>query len=129
MEQRDYLMKQVEMLGIVLGKLLAKLLGMKNTNDILETANQTFTEEINLNINDLCSINIEALLKNEKINNANLEKIADVLYFILTNSDTKEKTLLTKKCLEIYEYLDISEKTYSLERQQKIDKLQKEIEQ
>ena len=123
MEQRDYFMRQVELFWQVLGKLLVKILEMKNSNEIVETANKTFCHELGLNSNELVNITIENLLKNEKINNANLEKIADILYFIFENSDTKEKTLLAKKCLEIYEYLNISEKTYSLERQQKISKL------
>jgi len=116
-------MKQVEMFGFVLGKLLEKLFGMKDTNEILEATNQTFAKELNLNINDLCSMNIDLLLNNEKINNANLEGIADVLYYILKYSDTKEKTLLATKCLDIYEYLTISENTYSFQRDQKIDYL------
>lgn len=123
MEQRDYFMRQVELFWQVLGKLLVKILEMKNSNEIVEIANKILCQELGLNSNELVNITIEELLKNEKINNVNLEKIADILYFIFENSDTKEKTLLAKKCLEIYEYLNISEKTYSLERQQKISKL------
>ncbi|MDR0865737.1 MAG: hypothetical protein LBO74_12520 [Candidatus Symbiothrix sp.] len=45
MEQRDYLLRQAELFGQVLGKLLAKLLNLKNqeqTSSVIEVSNQAF---------------------------------------------------------------------------------------
>ncbi|GHT29251.1 hypothetical protein AGMMS49574_05480 [Bacteroidia bacterium] len=54
MEQQDYLMKQVEQMGLVLGKILSKLLNLKDKGTIsMETINHIFTEELDFDINNI----------------------------------------------------------------------------
>jgi hypothetical protein len=66
MEQRDYLLRQVELFGQALEKLLAKLLNMKNQEQIssvVEITNQAFSEELKWDANTLISLGTNDLIK------------------------------------------------------------------
>jgi hypothetical protein len=126
MEQQDYLMKQVEQIGLVFGKIFSKLLNLKDKGRIsIETVNHIFTEELNLDINKLVTIEddnqIDAL-KNQ-FDTTNLEKLADILLFVAENINLNECDQLYKKGMELYEHIEKLGDTYSFERNFKIDKL------
>lgn len=56
MEQRDYLQKQIDQLGRVLGKLLADLIGLKNQGEIsegIEIISQKLKDELDLDLESL----------------------------------------------------------------------------
>ena len=125
MEQRDYLMRQVEQLGLVLEKIFSKLLNLKdNSIESIVAVNQVFTEELGF---DMTQINDEKwidILKNKmNFDNVNLEKLADIFLFIAENNLTNERDQLYQKCLIIYQYLEKSTRTYSFERNFKIKNL------
>ena len=130
MEQRDYLVKQAEQLGKVLGKIFLKLLGLKDPVT-LNAVNHAFAEETDFDMNQLIDIDEEVwldTLKTEKcFNPENLERLADILLFVAENADLNERNLLYKKCWMIYEYLEESEKTYSFDRYFKKEKIKKYI--
>ena len=126
MEQQDYLMKQIEQFGLVLGKILSKLLNLKDSSTESTVAvNKIFTEELDFDVNQLKDINEDKwfdTLKTEKqLNSENLEKLADILLFAAKNVNLNEKNQLYQKCLIIYQYLEESEKIYSFERNHKIN--------
>lgn len=86
-------------------------------------------------ISDSESIDLEALLQTESIdfkgffeaykgyNDANIELLADFLAELAKNPVVYSKEELQKKALDIYLYLDNSQKTFSFERSNKISEL------
>jgi hypothetical protein len=66
MEQKDYLLRQAELFGQVLGKLLAKLLNLKNqeqTSSAIEITNQTVSEDLGLDMNALTELDTNDLIR------------------------------------------------------------------
>ena len=136
MEERDYFKRQIDLLGKVLGKLLAELIGKKssggNTNGI-EITNQVLKSELDIEIIDLIIMPndeiIDYLSTKKQLNDENLEQIAEILMLnIETNSENRIKEIdrlnLLQKCLTIYNYIQATDKTYSFERNMKIQKIQ-----
>ncbi|GHT48005.1 hypothetical protein FACS189440_10490 [Bacteroidia bacterium] len=129
MEQRDYLLRQAELFGQVLGKLLAKLLNLKNQeqSSAIEITDQAFSEDLGLDINALTALDtndlINLLIAENKFSNENLERLADIFFIIADNSSHEERNLLNKKCLAMYESVEMSDPTYSINRQFKIEQI------
>ena len=73
MEQRDYLMRQIEQLGQVLAKMLARLLGIKQKGSPsfgLEELRQTYKNELDIDLEELIHIpenDIIIFLKNKLV--------------------------------------------------------------
>ncbi|MDR3328233.1 MAG: hypothetical protein LBT04_09030 [Prevotellaceae bacterium] len=130
MEQKDYLVRQAEMFGQVLGKILAKLLHLKNqeqATDHIAITIRTLKEDFGLDIMELIAMEpddlIKMLLTKQKFNHENLEQFADILFIMAENMSQIEKNQLNQKCLAIYEYIGVIDTTYSFNREWKIEKL------
>jgi hypothetical protein len=132
MEERDYFKRQIDLLGKVLGKLLAELIG-KKSNGGIETTNQVLKNQLDIEIYDLIAMSkdeiIDFLKTKKQLNDENLEQIAEILMLnIETNSENRieeiDKLNLLEKCLKIYNYIQANDKTYSFERNMKIQKIQ-----
>jgi hypothetical protein len=130
MQKEDFLKKQIDQLGLVLGKMLADLLGLKTQGQIqlgISIVNQALKEEISLDINDLVLIPkeefITKLLESKSFNNENLEKIADILLLIGVDSQNSMKKDLLERSLLIFEYINKTTSTYSFERHLKIQRI------
>ncbi len=87
MGQEDYVLRQIDILGKILGKVLVDLLGLKNKNEIIEI--ETFTKilksELDLDLEQIFKFSDEEFLKflNErKYNLSNIEKIAEIFYVV-----------------------------------------------
>ncbi|MGC3976903.1 MAG: hypothetical protein QM751_00845 [Paludibacteraceae bacterium] len=131
MAQVDYLKRQFDLFGRVLGKIIAMLLGIKTME---EKSAYTITTEIlldklHLNLNEIICFSNEdfliALSKIDGFNSTNLEKLAEIL--LLLANENQISNLLYKKSLCIYEYLEDKDKSYSLVRQQKINMIRKQL--
>ena len=130
MEQKDYLMKQVEQFGLALGKILARLLHLKdNGTESIVAVNQVFTEELDFDVNHLIDIDedkwLDTLKTENRFNAENLERLADILLLVAENVSLNERNQLCKKCRMIYEYLDESTKTYPFDRNSKMERIRK----
>ena len=134
MRQDDYFLRQIDILGRILGKILTDLLKKKGTGEIMDTVEvtaQALKSELDIDLNSLLLVNNENLvvfLKTEKkFGEQHLEKMAE-LFFILGQDLKNEKVLLfLQKSVTIYEYLNKTSSTYSLDRIHKIDKIKKMI--
>ena len=136
MEERDYFKRQIDLLGKVLGKLLAELICKKSSGEItdgIEITNQVLKSELDIEIIDLINISnheiIDFLKANKQLNDENLEQIVEILILnIETNSENRIKEIdrlnLLQKCLTIYNYIQANDKTFSFERNMKIQKIQ-----
>ena len=132
MEERDYLKRQLDQLGRVLGMLIARLLKTNPEGQIENQSfvNQALNNELQLDIPTIIDMESEYLLftlTNEKnVNNDNLEKLAYLFLLLAEDEDNLneiERKNLLKKSLIIYEYLQETSDTFSFERHTNIEKI------
>jgi hypothetical protein len=123
MGKEDYLTKQINQLGFVLRKILEKLTGTKNNNELSEmvsVVNFKLDEKLGFNFEVLDAISdeniIEFLIQKEGFNHSNFELFADILIKI-------DKVRYAKKALQIYNYVNQITATFSFERDLKIKEL------
>jgi hypothetical protein len=130
MIQDDYFLKQIDILGRTLGKILANLLNLKSQGEIIEVIEitaQSLKSELDLNLNELLNTSNTNLIKflqdDKKFNSDHLEKIAEILFELgsVVNNDIKINVL--EKSLTIYDYLNHKSLTYSHDRLMKIEKI------
>ena len=134
MRQDDYFLRQIDILGRILGKILTDLLKKKGTGEIMDSVEvtaQALKSELDIDLNSLLLVNnenlVEFLKTEKKFGEQHLEKMAE-LFFILGQDLKNEKVLLfLEKSVIIYEYLNKTSSTYSLDRIHKIDKIKKMI--
>ena len=134
MRQDDYFLRQIDILGRILGKILTELLKKKSSGEIMDSVEvtaQALKSELDIDLNSLLLVgneNLVEFLKTEKkFGDQHLEKMAE-LFFILGQDIKNEKALLyLEKSVTIYEYLNKTSSTYSLDRIHKIDKIKKMI--
>ena len=134
MRQDDYFLRQIDILGRILGKILTELLKKKSSGEIMDSVEvtaQALKSELDIDLNSLLLVgneNLVEFLKTEKkFGDQHLEKMAE-LFFILGQDLKNEKALLfLQKSVTIYEYLNKTSSTYSLDRIHKIDKIKKMI--
>lgn len=134
MQQQDHLMKQIDQLGQVLGKLIADFLGLKHTGQLdagIEISSQVLKRELDLDINELLQIPtdqlIRTLLSKKNLTKENIGKIAEMLSLLAESRNDWSKNL-HEKCLTIYEWMQREEAVYSLERQWEIERIKNILE-
>ncbi|MCK9400542.1 MAG: hypothetical protein M0Q51_11185 [Bacteroidales bacterium] len=135
MQQEDWLIRQINQLVRVLGKILADLLGLKTQGRVsegIEAAEQALENELGLNIDDLTAIPtenfIQTLQESKQFSNDNFEMLADIFLIIAEELDQRgmddgKKKKLYERALTIYEHLDKTGSTYSFDRHNKIEKI------
>lgn len=127
MAQEDYLKRQFDTMGKVLGKILAMLLGIKVLEEKSEytVTTEILLDEFKLDLDTLIQLpDNQFICKFQEIegfNNENLEKLGEILFLLATKH--KNPARLYEKSLLIFEYLEKTERTYSLERQQRINEI------
>jgi hypothetical protein len=134
MRQDDYFLRQIDILGRILGKILTDLLKKKSSGEIMDSVEvtaQALKSELDIDLSSLLLVgneNLVEFLKTEKkFGEQHLEKMAE-LFFIVGQDLKNEKALLyLEKSVTIYEYLNKTSSTYSLDRIYKIDKIKKMI--
>lgn len=139
MEKRDYLMDQIELLGQALAQIFSKLFGFNKQGKVIEAVeitSQSLKTELNLDLTEISLIPtrdfIITLQKDEKLNNTNLELLADILLQVADSTcidplKSEESLNLYSKCLEIYNYMNERDLTYSFERESKIARIQNSL--
>jgi len=133
MASRDYLIRQIEEMGIFLALLLRKILKMKEENqqEQMESAvKEALTKELDLDIEQILMLeNAEFLeiAKKHFSSDAQLEKLADILKVLGSEpgtSFTLTRTNYLRKALFLYSNLQESSSDFSFERKIKIEELQ-----
>ena len=132
MEQKDYLLKEIEKIGLLLRAILNKL-KLNTDNGAITLENQFDQEkelllnEIGFNIDEFALLNdsdIEQYLsKFEGIRGINLELLADVLREVGFKAENNMTNAYFEKSLKLYELCNSLDKTYSFEREGKIEEL------
>ena len=135
MIQRDFLVRQAEELGKVLGKIVAQLLGLKDNalaGQQIEETCQTWLNDVNLDLNQLLESPpdnfVQILQEKDGMNDANLDSFATLLFHIAECTEDKEKaTLFYERSLIIYSYLDQSGQVYSFDRSCFLEQIRKAL--
>ena len=133
MASRDYLIRQIEEMGIFLAFLLRKILKMKEENqqEQMESAvKDALTKELALDIDQIVMLDNAEFFEIAKKNfssDAQLEKLADILKVLGSetgSSFTLTRTNYLRKALFLYTNLQESSTDFSFERKIKIEELQ-----
>jgi len=122
MEQKDFILREIEKIGTLLKYLLGKciptesLTEQQNTEELI---NKELMEQYGNNLDFILNIeekDFESVFyKNKGFNYTNIELLADLLFTLGNNENTKNIKYLTK-ALMLYEYINSSSKTFSFER-------------
>jgi hypothetical protein len=134
MGQEDYLKRQIDQIGRILGKILVNFLDLKSNGQVsagIEMTNQALKNELDFDVQELKNIQpdifIHILISEKKLTNDNLEKLVEILLLIADNTEGKDKEILNEKCLVIYEYLEKTSNVYSFDRQWKMKRIKNNI--
>ena len=134
MGQEDYLLRGIEKMGAVLRAILNRLTGTKgNIAFTVENAFEQTSEELNreLGFDLACFISLDKaesedyLSRFEGMNTANLESLAEIIHQIALEEPTDRQRILLDKALQIYSLCETNDKTFSFERGQRIQAIQK----
>jgi glycyl-tRNA synthetase alpha subunit len=133
MASRDYLIRQVEEMGIFLALLLRRILKMKEEDqqDQMESAvKESLFQELKNDVDKIVmlqDVDFMAVAKEHFTNENQLEKFADILMvlgkeIVSTFSLTKANYLL--KALLLFNYLQNTTTSFSYERRNKIREIE-----
>ena len=135
MEQRDYLLRQIELMTQTLVALIRRLLGLK---DLSEKETQRVTDEVLKEQLDISMTQIietepesivELLTRHNGITISNVDLFADILVInAKARHNANQKLNLLVRALKLYEWIDMTGNTFSIERHQKINDIRMMIE-
>lgn len=138
MERRDYLLTQIQQLGRFLRRIIEMMMGKSSSSNLEELMNQhheEFKENCGFDIELLATPDFkelkDVLTANNSYNSENIQLLADYMVLLTSkNIDTPPTKIyrLKQNALKLYELLEVSEKTYSLERQTKMEELKRDLE-
>ncbi len=134
MIQRDFIKRQLEELGRTIGKVISDMLKLKErgmVNEGITLLQETLKNSFDLDIEKIFSLPlenfIETLVKEKKLSSAHLSYVGDIIYATAELFEQKKEIekakKLYQKVLIIFNYIDQTEKTFSLERKNKIEKI------
>lgn len=129
MQRKDYLDKQIDQLGRVLAKMLAEFTGLPSPDaDTLQNADAVLKNELGYDTDEWIAVPesefVETLLATGKFNSANLEALADWLWWRANQTESLPlKTNIARKCLLLYEYIDHTDRIFSADRQAKMTQI------
>ena len=133
MASRDYLIRQMEEMGIFLALLLRRILKMKEEKQeeqIESTVKEALIQELKLDIDQVIVLENQDFIQVAKeyfTSDDQLEKLADIMKVLgqdIEKSFTLTKTNYLRKSLFLYSYLQESSANFSFERKIKIEELQ-----
>ena len=126
MEQKDYILREIEKIRQIISAIRQKLLKDNQNLAIgIETQkvniNELFLNELNIELEEFLRLNIEDskkyLLDIKGFSVENIEMLADCISEIGFNNKMKKKNEYLEKALQLYELCGLESKTYSIERE------------
>ncbi len=134
MERRDYLMSQIEEMGLFLARLISRLYRRKQDNEeeqVMEEARSALSVQFGWDLDELLFLDNESfisLMEENLLADDHYEKMASV-FEVLGDLVPDTKTILRKelylrKALLLLEHLEFKSCTYSMERQERIAQIQ-----
>ncbi len=136
MASRDYLIRQIEEMGLFLAILLRRILKMKEENQLeqMEAAvREELMQELKLDIDQIIVLENEDFIQAIKVHlttEDQLERLADIL-MVLGKENLKSylptKANYLQKSLFLFVYLQENSSVFSYERREKIQEIQEAL--
>ncbi|MEI6123532.1 MAG: hypothetical protein WCQ95_07870 [Bacteroidota bacterium] len=132
MEQKDYLMREIEKIGLLLRSILGSLMNKKDnlpieTQTPFAQTNELLINEINFHLDKFLTLDKSAtkeyISKFNGITSANLELLAEILFQFGISDQSDNKRIYFEKALQLYELSSIMDKTFSSPRENRIDEI------
>ena len=137
MEQRDYLLRQIELMTQALVALIRKLTGLKedgsaSDEEIEQLTDEMLTEQLGMELAEILEIPLteitDKIVSIKGIHLSNIELFAEVVYLNAKAClQTEKKVRLLMIALELYEYADRESGTFSIERHAKINDIHSQL--
>ena len=136
MASRDYLIRQIEEMGLFLAILLRRILKMKEENQqetVESVVKESLLQELKLDIDQVVVLentDFLAVAKQYFTSEDQLEKLADILMVLAQNIETSfslTKSNYLLKSFFLFTHLQETSSVFSYERRAKIKELQKII--
>jgi len=132
MEHKDYILREIEKIGQIIISIQKRLFGGKDNSEIItkkeiNDLNGVLLKEINFDLEKLLKLNSEA--SNEYISNfegfsiENIEFLAELISQIGFNDNSEKSKKYLEKSLQLYEITILKSKTYSFDREMKMQKI------
>lgn len=129
MEQKDYILREIEKIGMVISAIRQKLFGGNNNLSVaiekqLMDVKEMLLSGTDFDLDEFLSLNIEE--SNEYISSfkgfsiENIELIAECISKICLSDNSSVSKKYLEKALQLYELCNLKSKTYSLERETNI---------
>jgi len=129
MEQKDFLLREIEKISIIIRYLLGLYVPPKTIQEqqnIENLFNKELKERYGKDLEYILNIKKndfeKEFIQSKGFNYENIELLADLLTTI-GNNQFSETQLYLNKSLDLYEYIDQKSKTFSFERINKINNL------
>ena len=131
MEQRDYILREIEKIHVVLQALLGRITGgstdLPPLNEEFEQLNKQVINDTRVDLNVLLNSGanqLDNIFKKEYgYSEANIELFADMLAEMAKKAEGSLKDQLNQKALETYDYVDALSNSFSFNRRKKMDVL------
>jgi hypothetical protein len=137
MEQKDYLLREIEKIGIVLRMILNKIAGMNEVSADLNSEQQFEAARGMLLLES--GFDLEKIISLEKtetgnyisdfkgLSAANIEVLGDILNEIGMNANPEASKEYLERALMLYELCNSTGKTFSFEREGKISQVKSRL--
>ncbi len=133
MEQKDYILREIEKISRMLNYLLGKLMPMGSSTtdeEYLATVNRELTDHTGIGLEAMLSLSPDRfdreLTLNRGFSQENIELLADLLFEIARQESENSLDCLVK-AYQLYQYVNARWKTYSFERELKIARVKDQI--
>jgi len=129
-EQKDYILREIEKIGMIISAIRQKLFGGKENLSVtiekqLMDVKEMLLSGTNFDLDKFLSLNIED--SNEYISSfkgfsvENIELMAECISQICFSDNSSVSKKYLEKALQLYEFCNLKSKTYSLEREKNIE--------
>ncbi len=129
MEQKDYLMREIEKIGLILRSVLGRLfnkadaLAIEIPGSFQQTKDLLFNE-LNFELDEFLTFDESAgkeyLSQHKGFNTTNLGLLAEILFRFGGSGDSEQEMVYHEKALQILELCNEMDKTYSIPREGRI---------
>ena len=129
MEQKDYMLREIERIGLIISAIRQKIFGGKeglsiNPEKQIEDAKGMLLDGINFDLDKFLHLDIEESNKYlghfEGFSVENMERLAECISQVGFNYKSDKSKSYFEKALQLYELSALKSKTYSLERERSI---------
>ena len=135
MEQKDYLLREIEKIGLLLRALITRLVGFTNISDdtsrqILETK-ELLLSETNFDVDSFLRMDEtetkKYLASFNGLNVENMELLAEFLVVQSNSANDLDRKRLLKKALNILVFCRETDKTFNMKRETRIENIENSL--